>query len=146
MLQANQPCSMEKLLASQSAYWLENSLESLHTEIKEWLDEFQFLQDETFVLSELLDKHVSRTVKVEQKNAFEQVNQRVLLLQTVTLPEVIASLTAHEKYFAELQTNLKSNEDQSWREVHQSVKSKWKGFFQDYRSLKMDIFALANES
>lgn len=114
-------------------YLLEASLETLHFETKEWIEEVRFWFDELSILGELVDHKLAHNNLEDQIHKDLQLNLNSMLdcLSMGTL----SSLMDHERYLSGLFELDDLSEEHKYRVAH-------KKFVQEMIHLKNDIRAL----
>jgi hypothetical protein len=113
-----------------TAYLLQGSLETLHFETKEWIDEVKFWIDELAILSDLVDH------KIAHNNVEDQMTSMLDLLSN----GILHRLFGHETFLSSLfRSNEKLNENE-YREKHKEIALNMIRLKNDIKALKKRVF------
>jgi len=117
---------MELLTYPKSEYLLEASLESLHQESQEWLNEIEFWADEmAFFFTLLHKKEVRETFPSEE---LADLEKELIRIHGDRLDTIKSSVQRHERILAAVLKTTSLQEEESYRTTH--------------RQLLMEIYAL----
>lgn len=117
-------------------YLLEASLETLHFETKEWIEEIRFWYDELRILIELVDR------KIAHNNLEDQMHKDLLLNVTSMVNRLndqnLKDVLDHERYLASLFLLKDKVNDGAYRERHKKIA-------QDMIKLKINVRSLRKQ-
>lgn len=116
-----------------NSYQLEISLESLHFETKEWLEEVQFYLCELRLFNTMITHKKTRNALEEQIIADVMINIRAVMDEISE--KIIKDLSAHEKYLSGIFLNSIDVNVKEYRQKHKCIESQ-------IRSLQKKIYFL----
>lgn len=130
---------MELLSYSNSTYLLNASLESLHAESREWLNEIEFLKDETAFFKKLI---LNRdTIDAFPPEELMLLNEELMNLTQVKLERMKLQVEDHEKLLANLINFNQLKHAESYRQTHRVLFIEMHDIISQIRTIKKKIFS-----
>lgn len=120
---------------------LEASIETLHQQTNEWLNELELWIDETIFFSGYVAQLTKTQVPLKAKKVFIKINGELLNLSGGELDELKKELDAHIHGLSELLQTKPDNENE-YRKTHQHLGFKIQRMETRFRELKKAIFSL----
>ncbi|HXB11482.1 MAG TPA: hypothetical protein VNZ45_05815 [Bacteroidia bacterium] len=136
---------MKVIPAANSEHLLSPSLESLHRETVEWLEDVAFWRDEVAFLYSLELKDTLKSVPVGEKTTIRKIENDLVKLTGGNLDLVENEVELHELSLEGILTNKSTNEE-GYRETHNSLAAKTSRIEKHIKALKKEIFRLAKLS
>ncbi len=118
---------------------LQPSIRELHKESQEWLSELEFARDELNFFQNLLEKNVLNVHDNDKMKQVEHLQNRLIYYRDELVDQYIHEAKESEQYLAELLQSEKEDE-QSYRKTHRELRDKIKGFTEQLRDLKRELF------
>ncbi|MDN3690247.1 hypothetical protein [Cyclobacterium jeungdonense] len=109
---------MELLTYSRSAYLLNASLESLHVESREWINEMDFLKDEVAFFHHLIKKN--ETIKSFPAQEFKALENELILIGN-KVGKMREKVSSHEQQLAALFKTTQVEEEEAFRKTHRKL-------------------------
>jgi hypothetical protein len=132
-----------KLLTSQKQlYLLDASLEILHEESREWLNEIAFWRDEATFLFNLIRKKTNELVQVKAGTVSEKIENELSRISAVELDKLHETVIAHERYLSKMIKD-KMNDQETYRYKHHELASEFREFDKHFKVVKKEIFDIA---
>jgi hypothetical protein len=133
---------MELLESPKSTYLLEAGLEVLHEQSKEWLSEIAFWRDEAAFFYTLVVKKTLSWVPIQAKDKIQKIEKELVSISGGELDELEKTVEEHETFLGDLLEG-KLDDEKTYRDKHKQMSSKFNDFEKRFKSLKKDVFALA---
>ena len=119
-------------------YLLEASLETLHFETKEWIEEVRFWFDELSILADFVDH------KIAHNNLEDQINKNLQLNVNSMLDSLsksnLQNLLGHERYLSSLFSLDGMAKEGMYREKHKEFAHQMIRLKSNIRTLKKRVF------
>ncbi len=126
-----------------TAYLLQGSLETLHFETKEWIEEVKFWIDELTILEDLTDHKIAHNNLEDQIHRDMQLNMSTMLDHLSN--RILHTLFGHESFLSSLfKVNEKLDENE-YREKHKEIALNMIHLKNDIRTLKKKAFAFLEQ-
>lgn len=119
-------------------YLLEASLETLHFETKEWIEEVRFWVDELSILGDFVDHKIAHNNLEDQINKDLQRNVNSMLDSLSN--EIVKNLLGHERYLSSLLSLDGNAKESMYREKHKEFAHQMIHLKGDIRTLKKRVF------
>ncbi|MGZ4034180.1 MAG: hypothetical protein ACXVPU_08330 [Bacteroidia bacterium] len=132
---------MELLLSPKSAYLLDASLEVLHEQSTDWLNEIAFWRDESAFFYSLIVKKTLKSVPLSAKSQIQKIEKELLAITGGELDKLQHEVEVHEKYL-NLLMESEHYDKEIYRTKHHELSLKFSQFEKRFKSLKKDIFSL----
>ncbi len=118
---------------------LEPSLENLHRQTREWIEDIRFYFDELTFLDDLVKSKIGSTTygSQEHKDLYRNVDDMLEKLSK----ELLLELKAHDAYLSNLLDLKIYVNDEEYRARHKTMSKKLVALEQGLRDLKKSIFA-----
>ncbi|WP_431160750.1 hypothetical protein [Flagellimonas beolgyonensis] len=118
-------------------YLLNASLETLHFETKEWIEEVRFWLDEIEILHTLVDRKMAQNKLEDQIHRDLQLNLRSLLDRLSD--QTINELLEHERYLSGLISIKEVANQEAYRQNHGRISLEMVRLRRDVRALKIKV-------
>ena len=132
---------MELLTSTKSDYLLNGSIETLHQQSNEWINEIQFWRDELAFFYALTVKKTLKGVPEKMKAIAEESEKEMIKLTGGELDNLLEKVLRHENSLSLVLDN-KYEDEQSYREKHKHLAAKISEFEQRFKLLKKEVFKL----
>jgi hypothetical protein len=134
---------MELLTSPKMQYLLDASLESLHQESQEWLNEIAFWSDEVAFFYKLLQKK-------EMKRSFPSkdlatIEKELVRINSEEIEKVRTGVASHEKLLSTVTRSHSIAEERVYREAHRKLLMDVFRLYADIRAFKKDVFKFMME-
>src|ERR1700722_8561395 len=136
---------MKTIPLANAEHLLSASLESLHAETVNWIEEIAFWRDETAFLYSLELKDTLKSVPVGEKVSIRKIDNELVRLAGGDLDLLENEVELHQVSLYGLLTNI-SNTEEAYRETHTALAAKIMQAEKRIRTLKSEIFRLAKVS
>ena len=136
---------MKTIPLANAEHLLSASLESLHAETVNWIEEIAFWRDETAFLYSLELKDTLKSVPVGEKVSIRKIENELVRLAGGDLDLLENEVELHQVSLYGLLTNISNNEE-AYRETHTALAAKIMQAEKRIRTLKSEIFRLAKVS
>jgi hypothetical protein len=124
-------------------YLLDASLESLHAQSIEWLNELEFWSDEmTFFYRMLHHKKLSKTFPTSQ---VAEIDKQIVWLNGEALNKVKTGVSSHERLLAAAYKSSSLAEEQVYREAHRKLRNDMSALDNVIRAFKKKLFSFIEE-
>lgn len=133
---------MELLLSPKSTYLLDASVEVLHEQSIEWLNEIAFWRDESAFLYSLFANKTLKFVPVNSKKDIEKIEKELLAMTCEDLDKLQHEVEDHEKFLDLLLKNDHLDKE-TYKRKHHALTLTFSEFEKRFKFLKKEIFALA---
>ncbi len=134
---------MELLTYPHSEYLLEASIDTLHAESIEWLNEIEFWGDEIGFFYKLL--HRQKTKNRFPSEEMADAEMALIKLNTDKLDKLRLGVISHERLLSSFMKSNSMPEEQVYRETHVKLLSDMHDFEKEIRVFKRNIFLLAEK-
>ena len=135
---------MELLNSPNSEYLLDASLETLHAQSLEWLDEIDFWVGEMFLFYGLVKaRKVGKSFPDKEDAGIEK---QLVIIRGEMLDRLRSELRNHERQLYFLYKSGSTPEDRNYRHVHRRLSAEFYGVQFLMKNLKKKVFALAGKS
>jgi len=131
---------METLSSPKTEYLLEASLEVLHEQSCEYLNEISFMKTEITFFNTLLNKNAGRQFSTEQSAA---ISKQMITFIGKTLNALNKKLMEHERWLADIIKTDTLGRQQSYREVHRDLTKEMVACREKFVRLKKKVFSFA---
>jgi hypothetical protein len=121
-----------------TAYLLQGSLETLHFETKEWIDEVKFWIDELTILSDLVDHKIAHNNLEDQIHRDLQLNMNSML--DLMSNGILHTLFGHENFLSSLFSTNENLNENDYREKHKEIALNMIRLKNDIKALKKRVF------
>lgn len=118
---------------------VDETLDALHQESREWLNTIAFWQDESKFFTDLLDKEQIKT------SEYGQMLQYLDKIHETLFDYLAENIVAHEKELSRLISGEKGVSDQDYRKKHATLKEQMDLFTNDFREFKKMVFGYAKK-
>ena len=120
---------------------LEVSLEDLHIQSLEWMEDIRFMRDELAIWAGFLEKHKVKAIDTDELHlTFLALRKELVDMENISLTEHFASITFHEGQLKRMLETERMDE-KSFREIHQGLFVKFRKLTADMKKLKEKLFA-----
>ncbi|TAL63283.1 MAG: hypothetical protein EPN85_00505 [Bacteroidetes bacterium] len=136
---------MKYITSPKSSFLLEAPLEVLHSESLEWLEEIEFLKDETAFFYALIVKKTKQDPSVFKIKEAKDVEKHLIYVSAEKIDDLKMEVQAHERFLARLLDNPKLNE-QLYRSRHKVITEKIHSFEYEFKKMKRKVFLLAEKA
>ncbi|MGK7388976.1 MAG: hypothetical protein ACNS60_01440 [Candidatus Cyclobacteriaceae bacterium M2_1C_046] len=135
---------MKLLPNPNTAYLLNVSLESLHTESLEWLNEIEFLKDElAFFYKLIYIKEFKHDLPVD---AVTNIENQLVYINNDKLKKLKKDLLYHEKVLAQLYKLNPAPEEENYRTKHKHLWNEMHQLSGLVKKMKKDLFLLIHSN
>lgn len=124
-----------------SSHLLDISLEELHKESREWLNEILYWSDEAEFLYKIIGNKKCVVVPLQTQNAIWHTERELAKISNHELFDLQAEVELHENSLSKLMKNGGADEEK-YRDFHKELKGKVGKFKSDFILLKKGIFNL----
>lgn len=125
-----------------SNFLLGASLDVLHHESKEWLENIEFWQDEMKFFDKLLKNSPEGD---DNHNATRDMLEHVEGIHLDFFTQLQKDVRQHERMLAMVEKNVPGISDEEYRENHRTLKSRVEHLENDFRTYKKVVFKFALE-
>lgn len=130
---------MELLNYPKTDYLLDASLETLHAQSVEWLNELGFWSDEmTFFYRLLRHKSASKAFRTSQ---LAEVEKELVKLNGEQLDKVKTGVVSHEHLLAAAYKTSSLPDERTYREAHRKLLGDMHALHQNIRDFKKKLFS-----
>lgn len=133
---------MELLTYSKSAYLLNASLESLHVESREWLNEIGFFKDEVAFFQHFIQK--KETIKSFPAQEFTALEKELINISN-ELDKIREKVESHEQSLAELFKSTRIQEEETFRQSHRKLLHEMYDLHFIFRKFKKNVFSFVKK-
>ncbi len=138
---------MKLIEEPKAEFMLQQSLDLLHRESREWLSAISFWEVELRFFRKLLVRTaLRRAVADGHGQAIESLQDRLALFRREACREFEGEVNAHERTLSALLTGDMNKDDMAYREKHQLLATRIVAFQGRFRTLKTEIFKLVEET
>jgi len=130
---------MELLMNSKTDYLLEASLESLHAESMEWLNEIDFWSDEMTFFYRLLRKNQSN--KAFPTAELAAVEMELVSLTSDKVNKLRNEIQSHERSLSAVMKNTSSGEEEGYRAKHRQLVKDINETYILIKAFKKEVFS-----
>lgn len=135
---------MELLPNSNTGYLLNVSLESLHVESLEWLNEIEFLKDEiAFYYKLIYIRELKQDLPIDKVTSVEN---QLVYINNNKLKKLKNELLYHEQELAQLFKLNPVPDEESYRIKHKLLRNKMLCIKEMAKNMKKDLFKLINSN
>lgn len=134
---------MELLSKPKTEYLLEVSLEALHAESLEWLNEVEFWHDEMAFFYKLLHKK-----KPNKKFPSQELAALEKIMVQITgegLDKVKNELQKHERSLKSVLTSISLGEEQTYRKAHRIILAEVYSLHLSLRTFKKNVYSFVQK-
>jgi hypothetical protein len=110
---------MKLINSSNTAYLLDASLESLHTEGREWLSEIDFWSEEMSCFYKLL--HRAGSPKPFPTNDLAEIDKEMLRLTSEDIAKTKKQVEAHERALVSVMRGTSLGDEAEYRQHHKTL-------------------------
>lgn len=128
----------QKTMTIAAKFLLEASLDQLHFQTKEWIDEVKFYSEELNFLNGLIvEKIDTRTTKdIDHKEIYRNIDTLLFKLSD----DLLKNLYAHEKLLAKIISAKNPHDNKTYRIDHIALSKKMKALEMGIKHLKKALF------
>lgn len=130
---------MENLIASDTKFLLERSIDDLCHTSKEWLAEINFWKTELAFFQKILEVSAPKLKNSEEKMELDHLQNLILFYNGELLDKYRQDVKRHVKYLAELQ-NKPDHDDETFREAHLKYHDQVTSFARRFKEFKTELF------
>jgi hypothetical protein len=135
---------MELINSSASGYLPETSLENLHIDSREWLNEINFWTEEMSCFYKLLHKTISSTGFPPKELA--GIEREIIRINSEDLIKLKNQVERHERELSMVLKNTSTTQEMEYRQRHQRLINDMYALHGTIRKFKKALFALVKES
>jgi hypothetical protein len=136
---------MKVISTPNSKHLLSASLESLHQETVEWIEDIAFWRDEIAFLYSLELKDTLKSVPVDERSSIRKIENEIVKIAGGDIDKLEDEVEQHEVSLYGILTN-KSNDEAVYREQHVHISAIIAQIEKRIRVLKSEIYRLAKLS
>lgn len=120
---------------------LDISLDDMHLESRNWLNEINFWRDEAAFFYSLIIKKTIKFVPIIAKTKLEKLEKDLIDITIDELNNLETSVKQHEKFLFNLLKSTSSDEE-NYRKKHHKLQLTFKTFENKFRNLKSEVFEM----
>ena len=129
------------LESSRETYLLDSSVEVLHRESLEWLEEIEFMKDESAFFYGLINRRLKTPYDPLNAEELKSIENHLIFISANMLAMLHDSVVKHEKFLTKMIESVKQDE-QSYRSRHAILASKFTDYKKEFKELKRKIFSV----
>ncbi len=129
---------MEMLTSPKTEYLLQASLEVLHEQSLEYLNEIAFIKEEIAFFNTLLNKNAGRQFPSEQSAAF---GKELVSFNSGVVSVLQNKIMEHERWLSDIIKTDTLGRQESYRNIHREVTEEMNACHKRYFQLKKSIFS-----
>ena len=133
---------METIASPKTEYLLQASLEVLHEQSMECLDEIHFIKEEFAFFNKLLNKNAGKQFPSEQAAI---LGSELVSFNSTILSILHNKIIEHERWLADIIKTDTLGRQQSYREMHRELMEEMNACRKKFLQLKKKIFAFAKD-
>jgi hypothetical protein len=138
---------MELIEKPKSEFMLQQGLDDLHKDSRDWLSEIQFWDVELNFVRKLLLKTALRRAAVDGHAAeLEKLQRRFADFRKEAVVGFRKEIEAHEQYLYGLLTGEDKVDYMAYRDKHQPLASRMRQYEMRFRAMKQALFKLVEET
>jgi hypothetical protein len=141
-LQLVNDLAMEMLTSPKTEYLLQSSLEVLHEQSLEYLNEIDFMKVEISFFNKLLNKNAGKQFPGEQSAA---LGKRMIKFVSSTIPDLRKKIMEHERWLSDIIKTDTLGRQESYREVHRALTKEMTMCRENFVRLKKKVFSFAKK-
>ena len=122
-------------------YLLDRSVEVLHRESMEWLEEIEFMKDEAAFFYGLIVRRLKTPYDPLNAEELKSIENHLIFVSTNMLAMLHDSVVKHEQFLSRMTESVKQDE-QSYRSRHNTLAKKFSSFEKEFKELKRKIFSV----
>ena len=130
------------LTSPKTQYLLQASLEVLHEQSREYLNEIDFMKIELAFFNKLLNKNAGKQFPTEQAAA---LSKRITKFMSRSLPGLLKKIMEHEQWLSDIIKTNTLGRQESYREVHRDLTKEMIMCRQTFIRLKKKVFSFAKK-
>lgn len=134
---------MELLSYPKTDYLLDATLESLHAESVEWLNELAFWGDEMSFFYRLL--HHKRFSKSFPTSEIAEIEKALVKLNVEELDKMKTDVASHERLLSSVYKSATLSDDRGYREAHRKLLRDMHALQEDIRKFKKSVFSFVEK-
>lgn len=134
---------MQLLSNPKTDYLLEASLESLHAESLEWLNEIAFWSDEMAFFYKLLRK--SQSLKAYPSAELAAVDLELVSLTSDKVDKLRNDVLRHERELSAVIRSISTGEEERYRETHRKLLMEIYDTHLQIRAFKKEVFSFVQK-
>lgn len=133
---------MVTLESPKTQYLLMASLEVLHEQSREYLNEIDFMKMEISFFNKLLNKNAGKQFPGEQAAA---LGKRMIKFVSATLPVLRKKIMEHERWLSDILKTDTLGRQESYREIHRNLTKEMRMCRETFVRLKKKVFSFAKK-
>jgi hypothetical protein len=133
---------MEMLTSAKAEYLLQASLEVLHEQSLEWLNEMNFVKEEMTFLNRLLNRDAGHQFPTEECAALEK---ELTIFNSDIVDVLYRKIQEHERWLTDIIRTDTLDRQYFYREVHRELMHEISECMEKYFFIKRRIFSFAKK-
>jgi hypothetical protein len=130
---------MIQLESPKETWLLQAPIEVLHRESTEWLEEIEFMKDEAAFFYGLIIRRLKTPYDPLNAEELKSIENHLIFISTNMLAMLHDSVVKHERFLSKI-VEQERQDEQSYRQRHNTLAKKLHEFEQEFRDLKQKIF------